>query len=109
AQQASMTNLIGSLRLISSFDWSEFFESVSLVEDVLQRDPARVYARMDFRRRDRYRYAVEELADPTGEGQLRVAVKSVELARRVAEATPDARGAHVGEHLIGNGRRQFER
>ena len=109
AQQASMTNLIGSLRLISSFDWSEFFESVSLVEHVLQRDPARVYARMDFRSRDRYRYAVEELADPTGEGQLRVALKSVELARRVAEVTPDARGAHVGEHLIGNGRRQFER
>jgi hypothetical protein len=92
AQQASMTNLIGSLRLISSFDWSEFFESVSLVEHVLQRDPARVYARMDFRSRDRYRYAVEELADPTGEGQLRVALKSVELARRVAEVTPDARG-----------------
>ena len=109
AQQASMTNLISSLRLISSFDWSEFFESVSLVEHVLQRDPAGVYARMDFRSRDRYRYAVEELADPTGEGQLRVALKSVELARRVAEVTPDARGAHVGEHLIGNGRRQFER
>ena len=35
-----MANLIGSLRLISSFDWSEFFESVSLVEQVLQRDPA---------------------------------------------------------------------
>ncbi len=108
-QQASMTNLIGSLRLISSFDWSEFFESVSLVEHVLQRDPAGVYARMDFRSRDRYRHAVEELADPTGDSQLRVALKSVELARRVAEVTPNARGAHVGEHLIGNGRRQFER
>ena len=26
-----------------------------------------------------------------------------------AEQTPDARGAHVGYHLIGGGRRQFER
>ncbi len=84
-----MANLIGSLRLISSFDWSEFFESVSLVEQVLQRDPAGVYARMDFRSRDRYRHAVEELADPTGEGQLRVALKSVERARRIAERTPE--------------------
>ena len=65
-----MANLIGSLRLISTFDWSEFFESVSLVEQVLQRDPAGVYARMDFRSRDRYRHAVEELAEPTGDGQL---------------------------------------
>jgi hypothetical protein len=35
AEQASMANLIGSLRLISTFDWSEFFESISLVEQVL--------------------------------------------------------------------------
>ena len=71
-----MANLIGSLRLISTFDWSEFFESISLVEQVLQRDPAGVYSRMDFRSRDRYRHAVEELAVPTGEGQLLLALKS---------------------------------
>jgi cyclic beta-1,2-glucan synthetase len=108
-EQASMANLIGSLRLISSFDWSEFFESVSLVEHVLQRDPAGIYRRMDFRSRDRYRHAVEEMADPTGDGQVRVALKSVERARRVAETDPNSRGAHVGYYLIGNGRRQFER
>ena len=108
-EQASMANLIGSLRLISSFDWSEFFESVSLVEHVLHRDPAGIYRRMDFRSRDRYRHAVEEMADPTGDGQVRVALKSVERARRVAETDPNSRGAHVGYYLIGNGRRQFER
>src|ERR671918_170770 len=82
AEQATMASLIGSLRLISAFDWSEFFESVSLVEQVLQRDPAGVYGRMDFRSRDRYRQAVEELADPSGEGQLLLALKSVERARQ---------------------------
>ncbi|HEY7475024.1 MAG TPA: hypothetical protein VH679_08430, partial [Vicinamibacterales bacterium] len=108
SEQAAMASLIGSLRLISSFDWSEFFESVSLVEQVLQRDPAGVYARMDFRSRDRYRHAIEELAEPTGEGQQRVALSSVEYARRIAERTPQARGAHVGYHLIGRGRPAFE-
>ena len=108
-EQASMANLITSLRLISSFDWSEFFESVSLVEQVLQRDPAGVYARMDFRTRDRYRHAVEELAEPSGEGELRVALKSVERARQASEKSPDAREGHVGYYLIGRGRRQFER
>ena len=108
AEQAFVANLIGSLRLISWFDWSEFFESVSLVEQVLQRDPAGVYSRMDFRSRDRYRQAVEEVAEPTGDGQVRVARKSVERARQVAERTPDARGAHVGYYLVGGGRRQFE-
>ena len=109
AEQAFMANLIGSLRLVSSFDWSEFFESVSLVEQVLQRDPAAVYGRMDFTSRDRYRHAVEELAEPTGDGQVRVALKSVERARQIAERSPGAREAHVGHYLIGAGRPQFER
>ena len=96
AEQASLANLIGSLRLISTFDWSEFFESVSLVEQVLQRDPAGVYSRMDFRSRDRYRHAVEELAVPTGEGQLLLALKSVERARQMHVSTPDSRGVARG-------------
>ena len=108
-EQAGVANLIGSLRLISTFDWSEFFESVSLVEQVLQRDPAGVYGRMDFRSRDRYRHAVEELAVPTGEAQLLLALKAIERARQVYVRTPDARAAHVGYHLIGGGRRTFER
>ena len=47
----------------STLDWSQYFESVSLVERVLQRDPAGAYGRMDFLSRDRYRQAVEELAE----------------------------------------------
>ena len=109
SEQAFMANLIGSLRLVSTFDWSEFFESVSLVEQVLQRDPAAVYRGMDFGSRDRYRHAVESLAEPTGEGQVRVALKSVERARQIAERSPGAREAHVGYYLIGGGRSQFER
>src|SRR4051812_44341663 len=108
AEQTFIANLIGSLRLVSTFDWSEFFESVSLVEHVLQRDPVAVYGRMDFASRDRYRHVVEELAEPSGDGQVRVALKAVERARQTAERTPGAREAHVGHYLIGGGRQQFE-
>jgi cyclic beta-1,2-glucan synthetase len=107
-EQAFMSGLVGSLRSISTFDWTEFFETVSLVEQVLQRDPAGVYEGMDFRSRDRYRKAVEELAEPTGDAQLRLALKGVERARQMAERSPDERGAHVGYYLIGRGRRTFE-
>ena len=41
---------------------------------------------MDFLSRDRYRQAVEELAEPTGEAQLRVALRAVESARQAAES-----------------------
>ncbi len=109
SEQASIANLIGSLRLVSTFDWSEFFEQVSLVEQMLRRDPANVYGRMDFRSRDRYRHAVEELAPPTGEGQVRVALKSIERARQAAVSENGGRAAHVGYHLIGGARHAFER
>jgi cyclic beta-1,2-glucan synthetase len=109
ADQASVANLITSLRFIGTFDWSEFFESVSLVEQVLQRDPAGVHSQMDFRSRDRYRHAVEELARPTGDAQLLLALKCVERARQAHVRAPDDRAAHVGYHLIGPGRRPFER
>jgi cyclic beta-1,2-glucan synthetase len=107
--QVSVANAITSLRLCSTLDWSQYFETVSLVEQVLQRDPSGVYGRMDFLSRDRYRQAVEELAEPSGEAQLRVALRSVESARAAAAASsPEHRSAHVGWHLIGRGRPDFE-
>ncbi len=108
AEQATVANLITSLRLIATFDWSEFFESVSLVEQVLQRDPAAVYSRMDFRSRDSYRHVIEELAAPTGEAQVLLALKVVERTRQTHRVSPDSRAAHVGYHLIGKGRRSLE-
>jgi len=106
--QVSVANTVTSLRLCSTIDWAEYFERVSLVENVLQRDPAGVYPNMDFASRDRYRHAVEELAERTGEAQLRVALKCVESARQAAEQSPQDRAAHVGHHLIGKGRRDLE-
>ncbi|MGE0454567.1 MAG: glucoamylase family protein [Vicinamibacteria bacterium] len=108
AAQVSVGNVITSLRLCSTLDWSQYFESVSLVEGVFQRDPAAVYGRMDFLSRDRYRQAVEDLADGTGEGQLRVALRTVESARQAAESGAAGRAIHVGHHLIGRGRVDLE-
>jgi cyclic beta-1,2-glucan synthetase len=109
AAQVTMANIITSLRLCSALDWSQYFEAVSLVERVLQRDPAGAYGSMDFLSRDRYRQAVEDLSASSGEAQLRVALRAVESARRAAEGgQAEDRAAHVGHHLIGKGRRGLE-
>src|SRR5262245_7121007 len=109
-EQVSMANVFASLRLSSNLDWPSLVERVSLVEQVLQRDPAGVYGRMDFPSRDRYRRVVEALADPTGEAQVAVARPCVASARLATErASRDERAQHVGYHLIGPGRRAFER
>ncbi|HZE19528.1 MAG TPA: glycosyltransferase family 2 protein, partial [Candidatus Angelobacter sp.] len=57
--------------------------------------------------RDRYRQAVEELSEPTGEAQLRVALRAIESARQ-GEKRPEDPSGHIGYHLIGPGRRDFE-
>jgi cyclic beta-1,2-glucan synthetase len=75
---------VTSLRLCSTLDWSRYVERVSLVEQILRRDPAAVSPRMDFQSRDRYRQAVEELSEPTGEAQVRVALRAVEIENAVA-------------------------
>lgn len=107
--QVSVANAVTSLRLCATLDWQEYVESVSLVEQALQRDPAGTYGRMDFLSRDQQRRAVEELAEPSGESQVRVALKAVESAREAAaEGSPTDPAAHVGYHLVDGGRPDLE-
>ena len=106
--QVSMGNCVTSLRLCTTFKWDEYVERVSLVEQILRRDPAGIHARTDFRTRDLCRHAVEELSEPTGEAQVRVALRAIESARQAVEHQgPGAPEAHVGYHLLGRGRREF--
>ncbi len=46
--QLSTGNTVTSLRFCATLDWSHFVELVSPVEEILRRDPAGVYPRMDF-------------------------------------------------------------
>ena len=62
ANQVSVGNSIGSLRLLSATDWRDFVETLSEVEQTLRDDPSDVYAKMDFGTRDLYRHVVEAIA-----------------------------------------------
>ena len=68
------------LRAIDIEDWKTVFEDVSRVEHILRRDPAQVYARMDFETRDRYRKVIERLAQASGVAEEVVAQQAVDLA-----------------------------
>jgi len=107
--QVSVANAVTSLRLCASMDWREYVEAVSLVEQVLQCDPANVYARMDFLSRDAQRRAIESMAKPCGEDQRRVAWRAITLAREAAASgsVADA-AAHVGYYLVDRGRPTLE-
>jgi cyclic beta-1,2-glucan synthetase len=101
--QVTVGNIITSMRLLSTLDWRDFFESVSLVDPLLGEDPSGVYARMNFQTRDRYRHAVERIAKRTGADELEVARGALRLAAAAqAEQPRDASRAHVGNYLIGD-------
>ena len=113
ANHATVRNVITSMRLLSSVDWADFFESVSLVHEALC-DGTRV-AEMDFATRDRYRHAVEELARGTRHDELAVARRAVAMATeaaaqaRASAQEPDPRICDPGYYLIARGRPRLER
>jgi cyclic beta-1,2-glucan synthetase len=107
--QVTVANAVTSLRLCASMDWRDYVEAVSVVEHILQCDPANTYARMDFLSRDDQRRAIERLAKPTGEDQRRVAWRAIELARAAAaEGSLSSPSAHVGYFLLDRGRPTLE-
>ena len=110
ADQVSISNSIGSLRLLGTMDWRKFVEAMSLVEQTLRTDPADAYATMDFASRDRYRHVIEEVARAARLPEETVASHAIELARTSADgASPDGRTGHVGYYLIDRGKAELER
>ena len=99
-----MGNIISTLKMINTENWSEFFEEVSLVQQVLNNDPAEVFARMDFDSRDKYRHAIEELASRFKISELAVVTE----VDRLASEHRDTPENHVGYYLIGPGKLQLE-
>ena len=104
AMNVTVRNVITSMRTMAAFDWAEFFESVSLVDEALRADSA--FGAMDFATRDRYRHAIEELARGSGRSELEVTREAIAQAKRAAAARPpDAppgaprRGSRVLPHL----------
>lgn len=107
----TVRNVITSMRLISDFDWAELFEGVSLVDERLR--AADNFAAMDFPTRNMYRGAIEELARGCRLSELDIADRVVATAHLAGtgetEPTEAGRRGDPGYHLIGNGRRSFER
>ena len=110
AANVTVRNIITSLRLISDVDWSELFEKVSRVDNVLAEGTT--FRDMDFPTRNLYRSAVEQLARGSNRSEIDVAccaVVSAARARAAAGPAPaDVRSGDPGYYLLAGGRRNFE-
>jgi cyclic beta-1,2-glucan synthetase len=121
ASNITVRNIITSMRLISAVNWADLFEKISLVDAALRTGSG--YGEMDFRTRDLYRRAIEELSRYSTHAELEVTQLALEAAGAQGQqgtaadegagadedAVAVARRRDPGYHLIGKGRRGFEK
>ena len=112
AMTITVRNIITSMRLISTFDWQNFFETVSLVDEILRNGSN--FADMDFATRDYYRRAIEDLSRGTSQSEIEIARLAVQRAQQSTANAPggkkdsDDRQGDPGYYLIAEGRLVFE-
>ena len=116
AMTVTIRNVVTSMRVMSGFDWNEFFESISIVDEVLKSGSH--FAEMDFDTRDYYRHSIEELARGSKCSEIEIAKKAVHRSTRSqsAQLAGDVERVDLlqpmddpGYYLISKGRQEFER
>src|SRR5690606_3303858 len=85
---AEVASAVRSLVALERWNWLRFVEELSPVEAVLRRDPAGVYARMDFPSRDHYRHAVARFSAASDVPEHEVARAAVDLAAAAGAGSP---------------------
>jgi cyclic beta-1,2-glucan synthetase len=100
---------VRSLRDITQTSWKEILEPLILFDAILRRDPADVYARMDFDSRSLYRKKLAQIARRSDLAEMDVAREALLLAQQALTKTysdprSKLRQSHIGYYLIGEGR-----
>lgn len=100
----SIQNAISSLREVTETNWSDFVESCSVVERILQLDPSGFYPNMDFESRDYYRKIVERLSLHSPMTETQVAEQALLLTEQAANTDgKNPPGNHIGYYLADEG------
>ena len=108
AANLTVRNIITSMRLISAFDWRNFFESVSLVNEIFNVNPT--FAAIDFTTQDQYLHSLEELAKGSKQTEIDIAKLIILKIEAQQTKTPNQdRELDPGYYLISKGRKIIEK
>ena len=123
AATLTVRNVITSMRLISDVDWTQMFERISPIDEILRTHPG--FVEMDFATRNLYRGAIEALARGSRVSETDIARRAVAAAQDAAQqanaerctghdtdaptaATAPRRAMDPGYYLLADGRRALE-
>ncbi len=105
AANATIRNIINSLRAIADADWTAAFERVCLVDAVLEE--CGDFRTMDFPTRNLYRTAIEKMGRGSVHSELDIARAAVATAKAAVD-TENGRLSDPGYYLLAAGRTAFE-
>ena len=125
-KKVSMGNSITSINTIIRVNFLEIFEQINGVEEILKKDPADMYSKMDYKTRAYYRKEIEKIAKKTKISEIYIAKKCLELARNAQDKSKTLsekidktenkassgkekqvqiqKQAHIGYYLISDGK-----
>ncbi len=94
AKVVVVENIIGSLWKIDAIDFDDIYREVSLVEEVLTKDPAEQYSDMTIRTKEYYRHEIADISRHLKVSELEVANAALYVAENENE--------HIGIVLLGS-------
>ena len=103
-RKISMANCITSLKKIQRINFLEIFEKINGVEEILNKDPARVYEKMEYKTKEYYRNKIKEIAQKTKMSEIYIAKKAIELCNKKESGTKES---HIGYYLIDEGKNEL--
>ncbi len=112
-KKLSIKNSILSIRDISRMNMLTIFKEINVVENILNKDPSKVYPKMDFSSKDYYRNKIAEMAEKTKISEIFIAEEILKLCQKntTEKFKKDNKNAeknnkkktHVGYYLIDDG------
>ena len=96
-------NSITSIKEIQRINFLEVFEKINGVEEILKKDPAEVYSKMDYKTKDYYRGKIKEISKKTKISEIYIARKMLELAEENLNKEGKNKKSHIGYYLIDRG------
>ena len=105
AAKVSMGNSIISIKEILRVNFLDLFENINGVEEILKKDPANVYSKMDYKTKEDYRNKIKQISEKTKISEIYIANKILEMAR--IYQGKNRKKTHIGYYLIEDGKAEL--
>ena len=77
-RKVSIGNAINSIKDISRINFQDIFEEINGVEEILKKDPANIYEKMNYKTKEYYRSKIQELSTKTKISEIYIITKALE-------------------------------